>query len=94
MINSLQRFYDYYLYDSENAYGQPQLSDIKGQIKMAIFRNVQGIQESIKYSNCTYIGLTKAQITDKHVIDFNGNKLKVLYVNPSGRFTQVYLGEM
>ena len=66
--------------------------DIKSVL--AIFINTQGIDESIKYSKCTYMGLTREEIDDKYVIYFKGIKLKVLYVNPSGRYKQVFMGEM
>ena len=93
MINANMRIYNYYTYDTVNAYKQPQLSnEAQGTIKIAINTTSQAIQDNINYQNCSYIGLThNKNITDKWVIDYNGNKLKVLYVNPQGRYIQVFL---
>lgn len=89
------RFYDYYTYGENNAYGQPQLSEeVQGTIKMAINTTSQFVQDNIQYKNATYLGLTLAPINDKYVIQYGDIKLKVLYVNSAGRMTQVFMGEM
>lgn len=94
MINNGMRFYDYYTYGEENAYGQPQLSEVQGTIKMAINTTSQFVQDNIQYKNATYIGLTFAPVNDRYVIQYGDVKLKVLYVNKAGRMTQVFMGEM
>lgn len=96
MINSNMRIYDYYTFGEANEYGQPQLSETaQGTIKLAINTTSQYIQENIKYKNATYMGLTyDADVNDKYVIQYGDTKLKVLYVNPSGRMKQVFMSEM
>ena len=96
MINNKMRIYDYYLYGANNEYGQPQLSEeAQGTIKMAINITSQYIQDNIQYKNATYVGLTHdPDVNDKYVIQYGNTKLKVLYVNASGRLTQVFMGEM
>jgi hypothetical protein len=95
VINADMQNYDYYTYGDNNGYGQPALSaEVQGSIKMAIYTTSQSIQNNINYSNAAYVGMTKAQVNDTYVIQYNDKKLKVLYVQPAGRFKQVYLGEM
>lgn len=90
------RLYDYFLYEGEDSYGQPQLSeDVKGQVKMSIFVANQTIKDSVAYSGTDYTGLSNnAEINDKYVIAYGSERLKVLYVNPMGRYKQVFLGAM
>lgn len=94
MINTQMENYNYQTYGRNNSYGQPALSDTKGTIKMAIYLTSQGIDENSLYSGAQYIGLTFDAIDEKYVIDFNNEKLKVLYVNPAGRYKQVFLARM
>ena len=92
MINSQMRTYDYYIYGEQDAYGQPALSEKKGSIKMAINILTKSVQDNVLYSEAQYIGLTShAEINDKYVIAFGSEKLKVLYVYPYGRLTQVFM---
>ena len=92
MINSQMKLYDYFIYGVDNGYGQPQLSqEVEGQIKMAINIASQAAQDNILFQNCTYIGLTHAEVDDTFVIQYGNTKLKVLYVNPIGRYKQVYM---
>ncbi len=93
MINANMRTYDYYTYGDVDGYGQPQLSEeIKGSVKMAINITSQSIQSNIKYKDCSYMGLTHdTSIDDTYVIQYGEEKLKVLYVNPMGRFKQVFM---
>lgn len=95
MINADMRTYDYFTFGANNGYGTPTLSDeVKGQVKMAINITSQNIQENINYKNASYIGLTNSTIDDTYVIQYDENtKLKVLYVNPKGRYKQVFLSE-
>lgn len=94
MINADMRFYDYFTYREEDAYGQPQLSEKQGSIKMAINTTSQNIQDSIQYKGATYIGLTHAAIDDSYVIQYGEEKLKVLYIQPKGRYKQVFMAEL
>lgn len=96
MINVDMRDYNYYLYGENNAYGQPQLSEeAQGTVKMAIYTVSQSIQDNILYQDCSYIGLTNdAEIDDKYVIQYDKERLKVLYVQPRGRFKQAFLARM
>lgn len=95
MINTDMRIYDYFTIGPNNEYGQPQISkDVKGQIKMAINITSQSIQENVNYKDASYMGLTHANVNDTYVIQYGEEKLKVLYVNPKGRFKQVFLKEL
>jgi hypothetical protein len=96
MINTNMRLYNYYTFGDADGYGMPSLSpDPEGQIKMAISISSLTTQDNILYKDCTYIALTlDNRINDTFVIDYNGEKLKVMYVNPQGRFKQVFLKGM
>lgn len=95
MINANMRLYDYFTFGEDNGYGSPQLSsDVKGTVKMAISISSQAVQENIKYKGATYVGLTHDNVKDNFVISYRGEKLKVLYVNPEGRYNQVFMCEM
>ena len=95
MINADMRIYDYFTLGDDNGYGVPQLStEAKGTIKMSIQITSQNIQENIKYKGATYIGLTLGNVDESYVIQYGDERLKVLYVNPKGRFKQVFMAEM
>lgn len=96
MINAQMRQYEYYTYGEQNAYGQQQLSaEPQGVIKMAINITSQNTQDNILYNNSTYIGLTTdAGVNDAYVIQYEKERLKVMYVNPMGRFKQVFMARM
>lgn len=96
MINTNMRLYNYSTFGADDGYGMPQLSTTpKGQIKMSITIASQSIQDNILFKDCTYTGLTHdANVDDTYVIDYEKGKLKVLYVNPQGRYKQVFLKEM
>lgn len=95
MINADMRVYDYYTYEENNAYGQPQLSqEIKGSVKMAINVTSQSVQDNVLYTGAEFVGLTHAELSDKYVIQYGDSKLKVLYVNPKGRLKQVFMSRM
>ena len=94
MINVAMRFYDYFTLGEKDEYGQLQIPDYKqpkGTIKMSINTTSQSIQDNIRYQDATYIGLTHANVNDTYIIDFKGEKLKVLYVNDMGRLKQVFM---
>lgn len=95
MINSQMRFYDFFTLGDVDAYGQPTMPSLEdtpiGSIKMSINTISQTTTTNIKYQDATYIGLTHADVNDTYIIDFNGERLKVMYVNDMGRLKQVYL---
>lgn len=95
MINADMRSYNYFTFGDRDSYGQPQLSqEAQGTVKMAINISSQSVQDNINYKDCSYIGLTHSLLDDSYVIQYGDKKLKVLYVNPKGRFTQVFLAEI
>lgn len=95
MINTDMRLYNYFTFGADNGYGMPTLSEApEGQIKIAINISSQSTQDNILFKDCSYMGLTQHQVNDTYVIEYEGKKLKVLYVNPKGRFKQVFLKEM
>lgn len=94
MINAKMRQYNYSTFGDDNEYGSPTLSGVKGSIKMAITVTSQTVQDNIKYKGATYLGLTHAEVDDTFVISYGNEKLKVLYVNPEGRYNQVFMSEM
>lgn len=92
MINADMRNYDYLLYSGMDAYGQPTLSDeVKGSIKMTINIAAQSVQDNVLYKDCSYIGLTHANVDDTYVIKYGNERLKVLYINPKGRYKVVFM---
>ena len=95
MINAQMRKYNYYTIGAPDGYGQPMQSQVPvGEIKMSITLTDKSIQDNILYSNATYMGLTMANVDDTYVINYGTEKLKVLYVNPFGRYKQVFMAEM
>lgn len=98
MINANMRLYDYFTLGNKDAYGQPILpskdSEPVGQVKMSINISSQSVQDNILFQNCSYVGLTHAPVNDTYVINYDGELLKVLYVNPHGRYTQVFMSRM
>lgn len=92
MINRDKRTYNYFTLGEKNSYGQETIKDTPdGTIKMTINISSQSVQDNINFQNCNYVGLTTEYITDKYIIEYDNQKLKVLYVNPKGRQKTVYL---
>ena len=95
MINAEMRLYNYFTIGALNAYGQPQMpakdAEPVGQIKMCINTSGQSTQDNVNYKDCNYVGLTHAEVKDTYIIQYGNERLKVLYVNPVGRFKQVFL---
>lgn len=96
MINTDMRTYNYFTFGDMDKYGQPELSaEPEGTIKININISSQATQDNVIYKDCSYIGLThNSAVNDKYVIAFGDKKLKVLYVNHKGRFTQVFMKEL
>lgn len=96
MINADMYEYKFYTYGDSDGYGQPALSkDVQGTIKMALYTTSQAIQNNIAYNNASYVGLTHdSKVNDTYVIRFGEKRLKVLYVQPKGRYKQVFMEAM
>lgn len=95
MINANMRLYNFSLLGEVDEYGQrPTFTTPIGTIKMAIEISSQSIQDNINYKDAAYIGLTLAEVNDTYIIEFENRKLKVLYVNPRGRYKQVFMSEI
>ena len=93
MIITDMRLYNFFTFGDSSGYGMPQLSaEPKGKIKMAIYNTSQQVQGNVNYLDSNYIALTNdSAIDDTYVIEYNGNKYKVLYIQPKGRYKQVFL---
>lgn len=95
MITAAMRIYDYFTLGAEDEYGQrtmpPADAVPTGTIKMAINISSQAVQDNINYQNANYVGLTHAKVDDTYIIQYGDERLKVLYVNPKGRLTQVFM---
>ena len=86
------KIYNYFTLGDDDGYGQPTISaEPKGTIKMSIHTSSQSVQDNINYKDCNYIGLTLAKVDDTYIIEKDEERLKVLYVNPEGRYTQVFM---
>ena len=92
------KLYNYFTIGEANAYGQPQMpakdAEPVGQIKMVINISSQTVQDNINYAGCQYIGLTRANVDDTYIIEYENERLKVLYVNPKGKLKQVFLARL
>lgn len=88
--------YNYFTFGAFDEYGQQVLStEPEGQVKMAVNILSQTVADSIKYKESEYIGLTfNNSIDDSWAIAYGETKLKVLYVNPMGRYKQVFLKQI
>lgn len=93
MIATEMKNYNYFKYGIDDGYGQKQVSsEVVGSVKMAIYITSQSVQDNILYNGCSYMGLTfDKNIDDTYVIQYGEEKLKVLYVNPNGRYRQVFM---
>lgn len=92
MINAKKRNYDYFTLEVSE-YGDSSLSlEPKGKIKVFISEISNSTVNNILYKDCSYIGLTYAEIDDTFVIQYGDLKLKVKHVNAQGRYKQVFMG--
>lgn len=85
--------YNYFTLGNDDDYGQPQTALIPaGEVKLSISLSSQSKTDNVLYATAAYIGLTtEDKLTVSSIVDYNGNKLKVVYINPFGRYKQVYL---
>ena len=90
----IMREYDFYIY-KPNQYGQttiPKDAAPEGKIKMAIYTTSESTQNNVLYKNAAYVAATHdTEVNDTYQIDYNGERLKVLYVSAQGRFRRVFL---
>lgn len=103
MINAQMTDYNFYLYnEEEDLYGQKTLIKddngepvVQGAIKIAINHTDTDIQQNIRYKDATYFGLTMDKsISDRYVIQYGDERLKVLYVIREGRYLQVFMNNI
>lgn len=94
MINSRMQEYDYYLLTEDNGYGQLTISKEKqGTVKLSISTITKAVLDDVRYSEANYLGLTyDKNINDTYVIKYGDELLKVQFVIPDGRYTQVFMG--
>lgn len=94
MINADMRLYEYFTYGAKDSYGQQRPStEPQGTIKIAIHITNQTTQDNINYKGANYIGVTHAAINDSYIIQYGDKKLKVLYVNPKGRYNIAFMAQ-
>lgn len=95
MINTQFRQYNFFTLGNKDEYGQDILpakdATPAGKVTMAINLTSQSVQDNINYKGAQYMGLTHAKVDDTYVIEYGNERLKVLYVNTSGRLNQVFM---
>lgn len=94
MINANMRDHEYFLLGVDNGYGQLTMTpEPQGTINISINTLTKTVTDDIRYSDASYLGLTHDKnINDTYVIKHGQELLKVQYVIPEGRYTQVFLG--
>ena len=96
MIMANMRLYDYWMITVNEEYAQEILPDTSGtptgKVKLSIYPTTTGTQDNILYANCAFMGLTfDAEINDKYIIQYGKERLKVMYIQPIGRYKQVFM---
>jgi hypothetical protein len=95
MINARMRNYNYYTLGNNDEYGQPQEVKADDTIKMAINFVTETIQENPLYSGAQYTGLTlNKNIDATYIIQYGDERLKVLFVNKTGRYKQAFMARI
>ena len=95
MINRNMRAYECTMLGGQDEYGQMTLDGgMTGTVNMAIYAASHSLVDSVLYSQAQYIGLTNDDVTDRHVIHYEGQKLKVLYIMQGCHHKQVYMAVM
>ena len=98
MINANFRQYNYFTLGTKDEYGQDTLpakdATPVGKVTMSINLTSQSVQDNINYKGAQYMGLTHAKVDDTYVIEYGEERLKVIYVNTSGRLNQVFMEKM
>lgn len=93
MIANSMREYNFYTLGEDDAYGQPQIDTLipRGEVRMSVNLASQNTTDNILYADCEYVGLTHANVEDTYIIEYGNERLKVKYINPAGRYKQVYM---
>lgn len=88
------RKYPLYILSSEpDEYGQIGTAEPDGDILAALYVNDRQNTDNPYYSEASYVALTwRTDITDRHLIQMENGKKKVLYVLP-GRMTRLLLAD-
>lgn len=76
-----------------NDYGEKVLSTDSTTAEMMVKQYSQTNVQDPRFVDVEYICLTKAAISINEVVSIDGTDYMVLYVIPSGRYTQVMLKE-
>lgn len=93
MINREMKKATVNTYGGTDKYGQ-QLATLQSQrdIMVAIGYYTHTATDDIRYQDVKFYGLTRDRdITDKDTIVVGDNEYKVLFVNPTTKWTQLYL---
>lgn len=95
MINSNMRNYDYFLLGVDNGYGQLTMTPEKqGEVNIGITILTKTVTDDLRYADAEYLGLTfDKNITDSYIIKYGEKLLKVKYIIPTGRHTQVFMSD-
>lgn len=96
MITTQMRKYTYKkITEIIDDYGQPTIEEVEGTIKIAINFINETISENSLYSDAQYIGLTlNKNIDSTYIINYEGESLKVLYINSTGKYKQVFMAKV
>lgn len=94
MIESVMRDYPLYILSGDpDEYGQIKDVQPSGIIRAAVYVNDRRNTDNPYYSEASYIALTwRRDITDRHLIQIEDGKKKVLQVLP-GRMTRLLLAD-
>ena len=80
-------------YGGIDEYGQ-ELAEIQStrEIEVTIGIYTHTATSDIRYQDVSYFGLTKdKEVTDRDILVIGDKEYKVLFVNPTSRWTQLYL---
>lgn len=93
MINSRMSPHEYFLLGVDNGYGQITMTPEKqGEITIGITMLTKTVTDDLRYSDAQYLGLTyDKNINDTYIIKYGDELLKVKYIIPTERLTQVFL---
>lgn len=95
MIYRDMRPYEFTMLGAVDDYGQMTLDGgTGGTVLMAVYVATQAVSDTILYREAQYVGMTRDDVTDRHIIHYGDEKLKVLYVQPKGCFKQAFMAVM
>lgn len=79
-------------YDGIDEYGQEGINPINQtpiEITFGIYKHQP--TEDIRFQNVEYVGLTKASVNDSQAIKIGDKEYKIQFVNPFGRYKEVFM---